>query len=141
MCEYCGCRRISEIARLGREHDIITEIADEADASPADGSSREAALRRLRAALLPHADREEIGVFAQARQAGLTGYIEDLEDDHRRFAEALADPDSLDPHALHQLLKDLDRHIAIEEYDLFPAAARHLSDDQWASIERTLKHQ
>jgi hemerythrin-like domain-containing protein len=136
MCEYCGCRRIPEIARLGEEHDTITELADDADASRPDASTRNAALRRLREALVPHAEREERGVFTEARHAGLTGYyIEDLEDDHRRFKEALDHPESLDDATLETLLKDLDRHIAIEEYDLFPAAAKHLSDEQWESID------
>jgi len=137
MCEYCGCRRIPEIARLGEEHETITELADEADVGRADRSIRNAALRRLRQALAPHAQREEQGIFSEARQAGLTGYyIEDLEDDHRRFKEALDDPESLDDATLETLLKDLDRHIAIEEYDVFPAASKHLSDEQWRSIER-----
>jgi hypothetical protein len=136
MCEYCGCRRIPEIGRLGAEHDTITELADEADASRVDTASRNAALRRLRAVLVPHAEREERGVFTEARHAGLAGYyIEDLEDDHRRFKEALDHPESLDDATLETLLKDLDRHIAIEEYDVFPAAAKHLSDEQWDSIQ------
>lgn len=137
MCEYCGCRRFPEIDRLGREHEAITEIADEADAKRSDRTIRDDALRRLREALLPHANREERGVFTQARLAGLTGfYIEDLEDDHRRFDAALNNPESLDDAELEGLLKDLDRHIAIEEYDLFPAAAKRLSSRQWDSIKQ-----
>ena len=138
MCEYCGCRRIPEIARLGREHETITELADEADANCSDVRARNEALRNLRLALIPHARREEQGVFAQARDADLTRYyIEDLEEDHRQFASALDSVESLDEATLDTLLKDLDRHIVIEEYDLFPAAAKHLSDKQWAGIEQT----
>lgn len=138
MCEYCGCRRIPEVARLGGEHETITELADEAHANRSDVRARNEALRNLRLALIPHARREEQGVFAQARDARLTGYyIEDLEDDHRRFASALDHVDSLDEATLDTMLQDLDRHIAIEEYDLFPAAAKHLSDEQWARIEQT----
>ena len=137
MCEYCDCRRIPEIARLGREHSTITEIADEAYAKRADAQKRDDVLARLRHALIPHVQREEQGLFAQARAAGLTGYyIEDLEDDHRQFASALEHFESLDQATLDSLLKDLDRHIAIEEYDLFPAAAKHLTDEQWMSIEQ-----
>lgn len=137
MCDYCGCRRVPEIARLGREHEIITEIADEADAARADFDTRTDALRRLRQALIPHAQREERGIFAEARQAGLAGYyIEDLENDHRRFVSALESGDTLNEEALDTLLKDLDRHIAIEEYDVFPAASKYLSDEQWSSIQQ-----
>jgi hemerythrin-like domain-containing protein len=56
--------------------------------------------------------------------------------DHRRFDTALSDLDSLDAYDLENLLDELHRHIAIEEYDLFPAAAQTLTDGQWESIER-----
>jgi hemerythrin-like domain-containing protein len=62
--------------------------------------------------------------------AGLQNYIEDLEDDHRRFAEALSDPAALESIALQAQLRDHHHHIAIEEYDCFPAAAKHLSEEQ-----------
>lgn len=44
-----------------------------------------------------HAQREERGIFAEGMDAGLKNYYnEDIEDDHRRFAEALSDPAALD---------------------------------------------
>ncbi len=135
MCEYCDCRRIPEIAQLGEEHDYITELADEVEIQASGGApARMAALVRLRETLTFHAQREERGIFAEGMVAGLKNYyIEDLEDDHRRFVEALSDP-ALDGVALQALLDNLHRHIAIEEYDFFPAAAKHLSDEQWQSI-------
>ncbi|MBK5267791.1 MAG: hemerythrin domain-containing protein [Acidimicrobiia bacterium] len=135
MCEYCDCRRIPEIAELGEEHEYITELADEVEIRASGGApARMAALVRLREALTFHAQREERGIFAEGMVAGLKNYyIEDLEDDHRRFVEALSDP-ALDGVELQALLDDLHRHIAIEEYDVFPAAAKRLSDEQWQSI-------
>lgn len=75
-------------------------------------------------------------MFNQARLAGLAGYyLEDLEEDHRRFAEILADPERLDDAGLESFFAELHHHIAIEEYDVFPAVARVLTRDQWASID------
>ncbi|HLU32373.1 MAG TPA: hemerythrin domain-containing protein [Acidimicrobiia bacterium] len=138
MCDYCDCRRIPEIRDLGAEHDRIEELGDAALAALRRGDpDAPAAIGRLVTALDPHVNREESGVFREARRAGLGAYyVDDLEEDHRRFDAALSDPDSLDPDALESLLDELHRHIAIEEYDLFPAAAQTLTDEQWETIDR-----
>ena len=136
MCDYCDCRRIPEIADLGAEHELIEALGDEALRLAKAGSPDfPAALERLRAALDPHVMREERGVFTQARIAGLGRYyVDDLEDDHRRFAEIL-DVDEIDVDTLERFLDELHRHIAIEEYDLFPATVQVLTDAQWEEIE------
>jgi hemerythrin-like domain-containing protein len=139
MCDYCDCRRIPEISDLGAEHDRIEELGDRALSALRDAEvDARPALQELVEALTPHVQREENGVFREARRAGLGSYhVDDLEEDHRRFDTALADLDRLDADALENLLDELHRHIAIEEYDLFPAAAQTLTDEQWESIERT----
>jgi hypothetical protein len=78
-----------------------------------------------RSTIFVHIQGEERGSFAVGKVAGLqNSYIEDLEDDHRRFAEALSDPAALESIALQAQLRDHHHHhIAIEEYDFFPAAA------------------
>lgn len=136
MCEYCDCRRIPEIARLGEEHDAIGEIAEEAlTIAQTGGPGMNEVVTRLLEAVIPHVWREEAGVFSQAKRAGLASFfIEDLEDDHRRFAAVLGAPEALDGSSLEALLDELHRHIAIEEYDLFPTVARVLGDDQWRAI-------
>ena len=136
MCDYCDCRRIPEIARLGQEHETIQELADEAmRLAKAGAAELPAAIARLREALAPHAAREENGVFTQARIVGLgPEYVDDLEEDHERFVRLLDGPEALDPESLEALLDDLHRHIAIEEYDLFPAAAQLLGDAQWRLV-------
>ncbi|HEX7099834.1 MAG TPA: hemerythrin domain-containing protein [Acidimicrobiia bacterium] len=137
MCDYCDCRRVPEIADLGAEHERIEELGDEALRLAKAGSPEfPAALDRLRAALEPHVTREEKGVFAQARIAGLGSYyVDDLEEDHRRFATILDVGADIDAITLERLLDDLHRHIAVEEYDLFPAAVQVLTDSQWEAIE------
>lgn len=130
MCEHCGCRRFSEIAVLGAEHEGIQEIADRVMTSA--GEERAAILEVLLGAIGPHVVREESGVFNEARSLGIAReyWVEDLEDDHRRFAALLADPSGLTADDLEEFLQDLHRHIAVEEYDLFPALAR-----EWSKAE------
>lgn len=138
MCEFCGCRRIPEIARLGAEHDAIGEIADTLLASANRDVVPVELLEKLRRAVAPHVLGEEAGVFAQARVVGISQnyWVDDLEDDHKRFAQILADPGALSWSEIESFLDDLHRHIAIEEYDLFPALVRTLSDDDWTAVER-----
>lgn len=134
MCEYCGCRRVPEIARLGAEHDVIDGVI--AEVRKADPEEIAPLLDRLATLLRPHVEREEEGLFAEARSAGLGSYfVDDLEDDHRRFAAALEHREDLRGAPLERLLDDLDHHIAIEEYDLFPACSETLRDEHWHAIE------
>lgn len=138
MCEFCGCRRVPEIARLGAEHDTIEEIAEDILASASTNIPPDELLEKLRRAIEPHVLGEEAGVFTQARLVGISQnyWVDDLEDDHTRFAEILADPSALSPSEIEAFLDDLHRHIAIEDYDLFPALVRTLSDDDWAAVDR-----
>lgn len=127
MCEYCGCREIDpEIGALGAEHDAIVELSDrilsELDAGKV---TMRDAVTRLRDLLIPHVRREEGGVFRVAEEMGLGNeYVYDLEGDHRKFDSDLSSPEDLDRAALENVLDELYRHIAVEEYDLFPVVAR-----------------
>lgn len=136
MCDYCDCRRIPEIADLGAEHDRIEDLADEVLQSLKNGSSAASELLgRLIDELSAHVAREERGLFVEARGAGLAPeYVDDLEDDHRRFASVLSDPGALDAEGAEKLFDEIHRHIAVEEYDLFPAAAQVLTEDQWERV-------
>jgi hypothetical protein len=67
-------------------------------------------------------------VFRVAEDIGLGNeYVDDLEDDHRRFEKELARPETLDAESLESLLDELYRHIAVEEYDLFPMVGKELN--------------
>lgn len=136
MCDYCDCRRIDEIADLGAEHDRIEELADRVLTAVKNGDSAAGErFTELIELLTAHVEREEAGIFVEARTAGLASYyVEDLEEDHRNFAATLADPLRLSPAEIERLFDDLHRHIAIEEYDLFPAAAQVLTEVQWERI-------
>ncbi|MGH8912784.1 MAG: hemerythrin domain-containing protein [Acidimicrobiia bacterium] len=137
MCDYCDCRRIPEIALLGRQHETIQEMADEALAVAKSGGAGLAdAIDRLREALDPHVRREEEGVFTLAKEGGFAtaNYVDDLEEDHARFAALLADPGFLEVARLEAFVDELYRHISVEEYDLFPVAAQMVSDERWALV-------
>ena len=137
MCEHCGCRQNPEIGKLGAEHDAIAELADLVMAEVAAGTESVAgAAARLRELLIPHVRGEEAGVFRVADEIGLRyQYVEELEDDHRKFDGALSDPGTMEVSELEALLDELHHHIAVEEYDLFPVVARHLSPEL-SSLER-----
>lgn len=128
MCEYCGCREEPEIGALGAEHDAIIDLADRVLAELGTGEESIAgATTRLLGLLIPHVQREEGGVFRLAEAMGLGNeFVFDLEDDHRKFDGALSNPENLDAAALEAVLDELYRHIAIEEYDLFPVVAKEL---------------
>lgn len=128
MCEYCGCRDNPEIGKLGAEHDAIVDLADQVLGEVKDGSETvEGAIRRLRDLLDPHVRGEEAGIFQVAETLGLgSQYVDELEDDHRRFESLLSDP-ALAVDALESVLDEIYRHIAVEEYDLFPEVARNLT--------------
>lgn len=136
MCEHCGCRENPEIGRLGAEHDAIAALADQLMAEVAAGiETVGGAARRLRELLVPHVRGEESGVFRVADEIGLRyQYVEELEEDHRKFDGALTDPE-LARREFEALLDELHHHIAVEEYDLFPVVARHLSPEL-SSLER-----
>lgn len=129
MCEYCGCRDNPEIAKLGAEHDAIVDLADQVLGEVKDGSETvEGAIRRLRHLLDPHVRGEETGIFRVAETMGLGNqYVYELEGDHRRFDAVLSDAGALGVGALESVLDEIYRHIAVEEYDLFPEVARNLS--------------
>ncbi len=131
MCEHCGCRSDPEIAKVGAEHDAIVELADTVLAEINAGTETMAGgVRRLQELLIPHVRGEETGIFRVAEELGLgSQYVYDLEDDHRHFDSVLAEGTDLDAVKLEAVLDELYRHIAVEEYDLFPEVNRKLNPD------------
>lgn len=131
MCEHCGCRNNPEIGKLGAEHDAIVELADTVLAEIRAGTETMAGgVRRLQELLVPHVRGEETGIFRVAEELGLASqYVYDLEDDHRHFDSVLSEGPDLDEVKLVAVLDELYRHIAVEEYDLFPEVNRKLNPD------------
>lgn len=134
MCEHCGCRDNPEIAKLGAEHDAIVDLADQVLGEVKDGSETVGgAIRRLRHLLDPHVRGEETGIFRVAETMGLMDqYVYELENDHRRFDRLFSDP-ALGVEAMESVLDEIYRHIAVEEYDLFPEVAKSLPSQSVSS--------
>lgn len=79
------------------------------------------------ASTMCHIQGEEAGILRVAEEMGLGDqYVYDLEDDHRRFDNGLTADEALDARALEEILKEIYRHIAVEEYDLFREVSQML---------------
>jgi hypothetical protein len=142
MCEHCGCRGVQPIADLMDEHYEMLDLSGEIRRR-LDGGDRAAAssgLAELGRLLLPHARREERGVFAALREKGeFVEEVADLESDHLAFDEALSE---LDPEAadfgvqVHALLADLSVHIDRENVGIFPVTVVSLGAEGWEIVAR-----
>jgi hemerythrin-like domain-containing protein len=129
--------------------------------SPSDRSALEGALQYFKTAAPRHTADEEESLFPRLRESGdaaaiqALAVIDGLEHDHdeanahhdaidmlvRRWlnAGALAQGDSAELGERLSALRTLyQRHIAVEDQDLFPAAARLLNQDQIGQIGREM---
>lgn len=141
MCEHCGCRGIAPIAQLMDEHFELLEVGARLRraAADADHAHTRALVEELRQGLVPHARREERGIFAGLRATGeFVDAVDALEAEHASFEETL---DGLDPAApgfrteLHGLLDHLALHIDQENLGIFPVAVVTLGADGWQMVE------
>jgi hemerythrin-like domain-containing protein len=139
MCDYCDCRSHPPIAALSAEHEVLlgllAALRQAADAADRDRAGP--ALAALRDRLAGHAAREEHGLFHQLRDAELDGeYITMFEQDHRRVDTLLHDAGGRGWRAaVGELVELLTKHIAREEYDLFPVAHQVLAPSQWDAVD------
>jgi hemerythrin-like domain-containing protein len=125
-----------EVALLSAEHDAVQRLLRELHSAGLAGDIAlgRAAARALREALTLHADREERGVFAELRDAGVgDAYVSGFEADHLTI-RGLLDRIPEDMSAVAELERLLADHILREESDLFPAAHQLLAPEQWDAI-------
>ena len=138
MCDYCDCRSAKEIAELSADHEQLLELLGQLGRAVRadDESVVPVVLAEVAAILLPHAAREERGVFHQLRVADIDGaYLDRFEDDHHRV-HALLDADGSDWRGCAaDLIELLEDHIFREETDLFPVARAVLPPSAWDAIE------
>jgi hemerythrin-like domain-containing protein len=141
MCEYCGCRGVPPVAELMDEHTALVDQAQHvrhalSSGDPAAAMSR---LSRLVAHLDRHVLREEAGIFRAMRDTGeFVDEIDQLETEHRDFAETIAglDSDASDFGALvTRLLDDLDQHVEREDLGIFPVSVVTLGATGWAIVD------
>lgn len=101
-----------------------------------------------------HPKEDMIYGILKSRDESLAHLIGDLEEEHRQIAamtrelaeamrEVLAE-ELVDRREVHDLTQTFVRryrhHIALEEEQVFPAASRTLTADDWAAIEARLDH-
>lgn len=142
MCEHCGCREIEPIARLMDEHLEMLELSGQIRRSllAGDRTTAEGALALLGARLVPHARREERGVFAALEEQGdFADEVRRLEADHRAFDEIFDQLDAAAPdfeQRVKALLADLSLHIDRENLGIFPVSVVTLGAEGWETVER-----
>jgi len=142
MCEYCGCRAVTAIAELTREHDLVVGmISHVRAASVAGDTERMAALaRQITAVLVPHTEVEEHGLFPLLA-GDFPGQVAVLEAEHRRIeavlgaAEAGVPADPGWPARLIDILDLLREHILKEQDGVFPAALTSLGGADWDTVD------
>ena len=136
MCDYCDCRAQPEIAALSADHERLLSLTATLRRSlaaglPVDGQQ----LDELAGLLLPHAEHEEVGLFAAFRDVGVDlDYVGRFEGDHRQIEELLASAAG-ERSAVRPLIELVEDHILREETDMFPAARQLLDPDQWDAVD------
>ncbi|MGW6902381.1 hemerythrin domain-containing protein [Streptomyces sp. NBC_01718] len=137
VCHYCGCREISLIEDFIAEHESATDLAGGAVRALKRGdiAAAQGLLRDMTTVLRAHWRGEENGLFAVMRQDDeYTGYIDDLEREHRDLDRFLDTADLIDRDDRQRFLDTVDelhRHIAKEEDGLFLASLTALGGDDW----------
>ena len=142
MCDYCSCRTMPVIDALGADHDELLHLASLVRRAIGRGDHPAAgvSLDRLVALLRVHTAVEEASVFAALRAAGeFPDRLDGLLGDHAAAWDAVArlgvaGGDGWAARVL-ALLDDLAAHIALEEYDLFPASLLAVALPDWAAVE------
>ena len=141
MCEYCGCRQIAPIGELMDEHSALVDQASHVrhDLGAGNPVAAMARLTDLVAHLDRHVRREEAGIFTAMRTTGeFVDEIDELEGEHRDFAETIAalDIDSPDfATRVMALLDDLEVHVEREDLGIFPVSAVTLGATGWAIVD------
>ena len=144
MCDYCDCRSVELIDRLGRDHAELQAQAGTIRKQALIGDLPEArrSLAHLVADLERHTKLEEGALFPAMRDSGMAPTATSLGDDHREIehlvAEAAAACDAEWPSIAVELLAVLGEHIRREEYDVFPAAVQLVPSARWDAAHHTV---
>jgi iron-sulfur cluster repair protein YtfE (RIC family) len=142
MCDHCGCRALTPIARLMDEHDRLRELSEHTlrHLAVGDDAGARTHLAELLAVLGPHVAEEEGQLFPMlARSEELAAHVGVLEGEHAALYD---DVDDLDEAAAAQwrdgvrkVLHDLSEHMYKEDFGLFPAALATLDGADWDAMD------
>ena len=144
MCDHCGCRDLTPVARLMDEHDRLRELSEHIRRHLAAGEDATARVdfAELLVVLGPHVATEERSLFPMLRESEeLTEHVDVLESEHAGLYD---DVDDLDDRGgagasagrVLRLLHDLSEHMYKEDFGLFPAALATLDGAQWDAVSR-----
>jgi hemerythrin-like domain-containing protein len=144
MCDHCGCRTLTPIARLMAEHDRLRELTGviRQAVDRADDAAARTLFDELLVVLGPHVRKEEATLFPMlSREEELTGHVAQLEDEHAGLYDAvddLAEPATGGPwrNGVLAVLHELDEHMFKEDFGLFPAAIATLDGADWDAMDR-----
>lgn len=147
MCDHCGCRQLTPVARLMAEHDRLRELTGQIRSALADGRDAAAGhhFTELLTVLGPHVAEEEGALFpALRREPEVADHVQQLESEHAQFYDALDElDDAYSPtgsaawrDGVLRLLADLDEHLFKEDFGLFPAALALLDGADWDHMEQ-----
>lgn len=131
VCDWCGCQTsVGGVGELTGDHEVIRRaiLGCRRAIRSGDGGGLSGWLEELAGLVLAHAEREESGLFLRlAAVAQVAEAVATLEAEHRQIETALtlAGQDG-DLDSVTATLDLLERHIEMEEHDLFPAAAQYL---------------
>ena len=145
MCDHCGCRQLTPIARLMDEHDELRELTARIRArlAAADDTGARAHFDAVLLLLGPHVAREEGALFPLLRlDASLADHVAMLEGEHADLFDAADDLDDV-PSAdgpswrdgVLRVLDELGEHMFKEDFGLFPAALTTLDGSDWDAID------
>lgn len=144
MCDHCGCRQLTPVARLMDEHDRLRELTGRIRGRLAAGDDAHARidLEALLLILGPHVAREEGALFPLLRRDGaLADHVAVLEGEHAGLFDAVDDLDDVSPgrawrDGVLQMLHELGEHMFKEDFGLFPAALATLDGSDWDAMDR-----
>ena len=152
MCDHCGCRVLTPVARLMDEHDRLRGLSNHIrrQLGAGDCDAARNCFDELLVVLGPHVAREEGSLFPMLRRdEDLTEHVNVLETEHAGLYDGVDELDETASSAdgarlwrdgVLRLLHDLDEHIYKEDFGLFPAALATLDGDDWDAMDRWEEH-
>ncbi|GAA3166059.1 hemerythrin domain-containing protein [Blastococcus jejuensis] len=142
MCDHCGCRDLTPVARLMGEHDRLRELSEHIrrHLTAGDDAAARDHFQELLVVLGPHVAEEESTLFPMLRRhEELAGHVAVLEGEHAGLYDDVDDLDDAGVQAwrdgVARVLHDLDAHMFKEDFGLFPAALATLDGADWDAMD------
>ena len=142
MCDHCGCRDLTSVARLMDEHDRLRELSAHirGHLAAGDAAAARAHFEELLVVLGPHVAKEEGVLFPMLRRSDeLTDHVGVLEAEHAGLYDDVDELDDTVAQAwrdgIVRLLDDLSEHMYKEDFGLFPAALATLDGSDWDAMD------